>query len=44
MYNKSIKEEGPSAEAHTGLGTVSSYLFNYDGAVEHYNKAIDLDP
>ncbi len=42
-YRQSI-ELHPTAEAHTFLGWVASFLRLYDEAIEHCRRAIEIDP
>jgi Tfp pilus assembly protein PilF len=42
-YRESI-ELHPTAEAHTFLGWVASFLKLYDEAIEHCRRAIEIDP
>ncbi|MBN1128777.1 MAG: tetratricopeptide repeat protein [Chitinispirillaceae bacterium] len=44
LYLKSNDEEGPSAEAYSGLGVISYYQQRYDDAFRLFVEAIKLNP
>jgi len=46
-YSKALKikpKEKTSANAYSGRGLAKQYLGDYTGAIEDYNKAIEIDP